>query len=145
MSWRLALGIKKGFQIGFSKQFKSELIKRCFYIQVLAQVLFSCDISCRRLTPMANLLKKFLNRSGPLDVIPLSRILLFKDLINHEREYKYQVCNSRIVVLKIQTSFRSLCSLIIFLGHRFKSSPRFWKICPSMQDFKLCFFSIHIV
>ena len=45
---------------------------------------------------MTNLLKKFLNRSSSLDVIPLSRILLFKDLVNHDLEKEYDEKKNRI-------------------------------------------------
>tara|TARA_B100000029_G_scaffold4503_1_gene5151 strand:- start:453 stop:599 length:147 start_codon:yes stop_codon:yes gene_type:complete len=33
---------------------------------------------------MANFLKEIFNRSSSLDVIPLSKILLFKDLVNYQ-------------------------------------------------------------
>ena len=37
---------------------------------------------------MANLLKKILSRSSSLDAIPLSRILLLKDLVTHDVDKK---------------------------------------------------------
>ncbi len=57
-----------------------------FFNEALALVLLVSNSLAICLNSMANILRKILNRSFSLDVIPLSKILLFKDLLNQEVE-----------------------------------------------------------